>query len=172
MSTPQDILWCNNKPISLTPLSIKSGMKLIVKEHCYFNIFSSAHRTSNYMSPKYFVCLLFEYFFQTKVINQYQNTPKNANITRHIKKKKQTLCNTLNLGNWNSGFQKFGVWWAQRDIKEESCLKFILFSCGNAQKIIQILASDRHSNLKQQKFFYLTLSSAALWQNKLFCKIS
>ena len=35
-----------------------------------------------------FCFLLFEYFFHVKVLNQYQNTPKNANITRYINKKK------------------------------------------------------------------------------------
>ena len=52
----------------------------------------SAHQTPNFTNPEYFVCLLFEYFFQIKVLNQYQNSPKNANITRYIKRKK-TLCN-------------------------------------------------------------------------------
>ena len=33
-----------------------------------------------------------------------------------IWKKKKTLCNTLNWGNWNSGFIKLGVRWAERDI--------------------------------------------------------
>ena len=64
--------------------------------------------------PKYFVYLLFECLFQIKVMNQYRYTPKNANITRYIKKKK-TLCNTLNWRNWNSGFVKLGVRWAERD---------------------------------------------------------
>ena len=67
------------------------------------------------MNHEYFVYLLFEYFFQIKVLNQQQNTPKNANTTRYIKKKK-TLCNTLNWGNWYSGFLKLGVRWAERDI--------------------------------------------------------
>ena len=40
--------------------------------------------------------------------------PKNANITQYTKKKKR-LCNTLNWGNWNSGFVKLGVRWAERD---------------------------------------------------------
>ena len=29
----------------------------------------SAHRTPNFTNPEYFVCLLFEYFFQIKVLN-------------------------------------------------------------------------------------------------------
>ena len=41
-----------------------------------------------------------------KVLNQDQNTSKNVNIT---------LCNILNWGNWNSGFVKLGVRWAERD---------------------------------------------------------
>ena len=47
----------------------------------------SAHRTPNVTNPEYFVNLLFEYFFQIKVLNL--NTPKNANITHYIKKKKK-----------------------------------------------------------------------------------
>ena len=37
-----------------------------------------------------------------------------ANITCYIKKKK-TLCNTLNGGNWNLGFVELGARWAKRD---------------------------------------------------------
>ena len=62
-----------------------------------------AHRTPNFMNPEYFVCLLFEYFFQIKVLNQYQNIPKIANITRYIKKKKNTL------QHLKSGKLKFGI---------------------------------------------------------------
>ena len=46
----------------------------------------SAHQTPNSTNPKIFVYLLLEYFFQIKVFNQYQNTPKNSNITIYIKK--------------------------------------------------------------------------------------
>ena len=50
----------------------------------------------------------------------YQNTPKNADIIRYIKKKKKkTPCNTLDWGNWNSGFVKLGVRWAERDTCQE-----------------------------------------------------
>ena len=35
-------------------------------------------------------------------------------MTCYIKKKK-TLCNTLDWGNWYSGFVKLGVWWAEQD---------------------------------------------------------
>ena len=55
----------------------------------------SAHWTPNFKNHEYVVCLLFEYFFQIKVLSWYQNIPKNANKTRHIKKKKP-LNNTLN----------------------------------------------------------------------------
>ena len=62
--------------------------------------------TNSKFCNEFFVYLLFEYFYQVKVLNYYHNTPKNANITLYIKKIK-TLCNTLNWGNWgnwNSGF--------------------------------------------------------------------
>ena len=62
-------------------------------------------------------------FFQIKVLNKYQNTLKNVNITRYIERKK-TLCNTLNWGNWNSGFLKLGVWWGERDISLKSYLRW------------------------------------------------
>ena len=48
--------------------------------HLSLTISRSAHRTPNFTNPEYFVCLLFEYFFQIKVLNWYQNTPKNDNI--------------------------------------------------------------------------------------------
>ena len=59
-----------------------------------------------------FCLFTFWLFFPDKILNQYQNTPQNANITRHIRKKK-AFCNTLNWGNWNSGFVKWGVRWAE-----------------------------------------------------------
>ena len=65
--------------------------------------------------PNILFFLLSEYFFQIKVLNWYQYTPKNAKITHYIKKKKQQLCNTLNWGNWNLEFVKLGVRWAERD---------------------------------------------------------
>ena len=34
-----------------------------------FLLSPSAHRTPNFTNPDYFVCLLFEYFFQIKVLN-------------------------------------------------------------------------------------------------------
>ena len=37
------------------------------------------------------------------------------NITLYTKKKKKTLCNTLDWGNWNSGFVKLGIWCDERD---------------------------------------------------------
>ena len=47
-------------------------------------------RSSNTQSYKSWIFCLFTFwvFFQIKVLNWYQNTPKNANITRYIKKKK------------------------------------------------------------------------------------
>ena len=61
----------------------------------------SAHRTPNFTNPEYFACLLFEYFYQIKVLN----APKNANLTYYIKKKKHTLQH-LKLGKL-----KFGARW-------------------------------------------------------------
>ena len=52
----------------------------------------SAHQTPNFTNPEYFVCLLFEFFFQIK---QYQNTVKNANITCHFKKKENRFATPL-----------------------------------------------------------------------------
>ena len=57
------------------------------------------------MNPEFFVYLLFEYFFQIKVLNQYQNTPKNANITRYIKK---TTLQHLKLRKLKFGMHKIG----------------------------------------------------------------
>ena len=38
----------------------------------------SAHWTPNFKNPNFFVYLLFEYFFQIRVLNWYQNKPKNV----------------------------------------------------------------------------------------------
>ena len=71
-----------------------------------------------------YVDKILEYFFQIKVLNWYQNTLKNANITHYIKdERKKPLWNTLNWVNWNSGFVKLGVWWAERD----NCLIWVSF---------------------------------------------
>ena len=65
----------------------------------------SAHQTPNYTNPEHLVCLLFEYFFQKKVIKIHPKT--------------HTLCNTLNWGNQNSGFVKLGVRWTEQDKSHE-----------------------------------------------------
>ena len=48
----------------------------------------SAHQTPNFTNPEFLFIYFLSVFFQIKVLNQYQNTPKNVNITRYIKKKK------------------------------------------------------------------------------------
>ena len=53
---------------------------LLTKNYFHHYVFPSAHWAPNFTNPKYFVCLLFEYFFQIKVLNQYQNTPKKCYI--------------------------------------------------------------------------------------------
>ena len=68
----------NGVKLKFWPLSIS---ELEIPFISWF-ISRSAHRTPNFTNPKYFVCLLFEYFFQIKVLNWYQNTSINANITR------------------------------------------------------------------------------------------
>ena len=83
------------------------------KKNFCTNISFSSSNTQFYES-RIFCLFTFWVFFPDKVLNYYQNTPKNVNITCYIKKKK-TLCNTLNWGNWNSGFVKLGVRWAERD---------------------------------------------------------
>ena len=77
----------------------------------------SAHRTPNFSNSEYFDNLFFEYCFMIKVLNWYRNTSKN--ISLHTKKKKKTLCQALNWGNWNFGFVKLGVRWTERDISLE-----------------------------------------------------
>ena len=66
------------------------------------NIYS-AHRTPNFTNPEFCVYLLFEYFFQIEVLNQYQNALKDANVTLYIKKKNQ-----LKFGKLKFGIGKIG----------------------------------------------------------------
>ena len=101
----------------------------------------SAHRIPNFTNPAYFVCLLYEYFFQIKVLNWYHNTPKNANITRCIKKK--TLTNSLNWGNWISGFVKLGDRWAERDTQIENIFGYL----KNLVKMTHINAARTTKNI-------------------------
>ena len=42
--------------------------------------------TNSKFCNEFFVYLLFEYFYQVKVLNYYHNTPKNANITLYNKR--------------------------------------------------------------------------------------
>ena len=62
------------------------GHQIVAKQLLSIIVSRSAIPTPNFMNPEYFVCVLFEYFFQIKVLNQCQNTPKNANITCYIEK--------------------------------------------------------------------------------------
>ena len=51
------------------------GQDFVIRHYAgmYTRLIScSAHRTPNFMNPEYFVCLFFEYFFQTRVLNRYQ----------------------------------------------------------------------------------------------------
>ena len=101
-------------------LSIRNPQQLILlfdqaKDKKLTNISFSSLSTQFYES-RIFCLFTFWVFFSRKfLINIKIHTPKNANISRYIKKKEKTLCNTLNWGNWNSGFVKLGVHWAEQD---------------------------------------------------------
>ena len=56
--------------------------------------------------------------------------------------RKKTLCNTLNWENWNSGFEKLGVRWAEQDINPLSLPKYSHYkskSGTRGQRINQII---------------------------------
>ena len=93
-----------------------------------------------------------------KVLN-YQNTPNNANITLYIKKIK-TLCKILNWGNWNSGFIKLGVRWAERDIHSE------IYWPLDSLFLLQLSRREKHRGT-------LTVSMMQIWQllSRLFLRL-
>ena len=101
-------LWFSKQRVHIVLEASKSaGAKGDVPKICTrctrSNAFPAIFKNPDFHSFTYWV------FFQIKVLNQYQNT----NIICYIKKKKKTSCNTLNRGNWNSGFGKWGVRWAE-----------------------------------------------------------
>ena len=88
----------------------------------------SAHQTThyesrifaaNFLSIYFLGLLLLEYIFSPgksfKLISQY--TQKYQYNSSH--KKDKTLCNSLNWGNWNSGFVTLVAQWDERDIQIE-----------------------------------------------------
>ena len=56
--------------------------------------------------PKILLVCFLSIFFQVKVLDWYKNTPKNANITRYIKKK--NILHHLKLGKLKFGIRKIG----------------------------------------------------------------
>ena len=99
--------------LKLEPLNLRLYLNHFDEKSISFSSSNNQLRIPNFCN-KFFVYLLFEYFYQAKVLDWYHNIPKNANTTLYTKKIK-TLCNTLKLGNWNSGFVKLVVQWAERD---------------------------------------------------------
>ena len=100
----------------------------------------------------------FEYFIQIKVLNWYENAPKNANITHYIKKK-NPLCNTLNWGYWHSGFLELGVCWSERDI----CLKrftVILLTTYLQNQVILEITTDPSSGSKTELKTWISMIPA------------
>ena len=88
----------------------------------------SAHRTSNFTNPEFqfpqFEVLQSVFCLSTYFVSKYWQDKSFESKPKYIikfqynfllKKEKETLCNTLNWGNWNSGFVKLGVRWAERD---------------------------------------------------------
>ena len=73
--------------------------KIYLKMKWYYILSSFSSSNTQFYKSQMFVCLLFEYFFQIKVLNYYQNTPKKANT--YIKKKKK-----LKLGKSKFGIRK------------------------------------------------------------------
>ena len=89
--------------------------EIFLDKHCYtkFYAFScSAHRTPNFTNLEYFVCLLFEYSFQIKVLNWYQNSVKiHPNMPIQLvtlKRKKKNTLQHFKLGKLKFGIRKIG----------------------------------------------------------------
>ena len=88
------------------------------------------------MNPEYFVCLLLEYFFQINVLNEYQNTPKNAKITCCIKKK--TLQHPK-LGKLKFGIHKIGCSMSWMRYKSLTPTKTLTFHKNNYKATVSSL---------------------------------
>ena len=84
--------------------SWKYVMSTLLKKTC---ISFSSSNTQFYKTPKF--CLFtFWVFFPDKSFKFIFEIHPKMPITVILKRKKNTLCNTLNWGNWNSGFVKIG----------------------------------------------------------------
>ena len=92
----------------------QSFLNLVEYGHFSICISFSSSNTRFYES-RIFCLFPFWVFFPDKSFKLISKYTQNSNIARYIKKK-NTLCNTLNWGNWNSGFVKLGVRLAERDI--------------------------------------------------------
>ena len=109
----------------------------------------SAHRTPNFTNPEYLFAYFLSIFFHIKFVNWYQNTPKNANITHYIKKKKH-----LKLGKLKSEFVKLGVWWAERDTRDQKKATNLVFPKFFLEFFL-IWAFKTNSLLVQSRVFFL-----------------
>ena len=109
-----DFKMCSPLP-TLYVLNIQISFKNL------FTLLShSAHLTPNFTNPEYFVFLLFEYLFQIKVLDWHQNTYKNGNVTRYIKKKKKNTLQHVKLGKLKSGIRKN---WLYNELNEMQMYK-------------------------------------------------
>ena len=103
--------------------SINNNATTLTQNFCFWNLYLVQLIEHTILRIPNFCLFTFWGFFQNKSFNQYKNTPKNVNMTHYIKKKNHSLCNTLNWGNWNSGFVILGVRWAERDIRSVTAKK-------------------------------------------------
>ena len=98
-------------------LNLNCRTELLHSPHLLYLVSFISFSSSNTQlyESRIFCLFTFWVFFPDKsfkLISKY--TQKCQYVTCYIKKKKP-LCNTLNWGNWNWGFVKLGVQWAERD---------------------------------------------------------
>ena len=113
--------------------SSRNATPLIISWHCqhqnirwfYYRIFFISFSSCNTQFNKSGIFCLFTFwvFFQDKSFKLIPKYTRNANITCYIKKEKKHFATLQFLGNWNLGFVKLGVRWAERNV--HFCFCFI-----------------------------------------------
>ena len=109
-----------NKFITLVYLKLMIIIKTkFGEEYLKTNISFTSSNTQFYES-QIFCLFTFWVFFPDKSLELISKCTQKCQYSSLYLIEKNPLCNTLNWGNWNSGFVKLGVWWAERDRPPEN----------------------------------------------------
>ena len=121
----------------------------------------SAHRTPNFL----FINFL-RIFSSFKLISKYTQKCQYNSL---YEKEKKPLCYTLYWGNWNSGFGKLGVLWAEKDINYEKFKNKIKKTGLPKTCFSQFWKTIKSRNWKNWQCLFVSIQGSLLenWQRVL-----